>query len=237
MDKSSNSSTRYAGMILIIIPFLIQIPYTLLILNFQYPDILRMPTEYILTEFQKGGSKLIWTWWFFGFSGLPLVYAYLQLYYLTNKRSPIAALSSVLFGISALFFQLIGLMRWVFVVPILAKIYTDPNASEATKEATILAFQTIHYLFGVILGEHLGQLFTIFWMLIVSILSIKEKSFPRWIGIFGSISSILYIFAQTELFALVMPEVYEVPMAGLIGSVCWLLWMVFVGFQLIKKRM
>jgi hypothetical protein len=236
MNKQSISSNRYAGMIFIFIPFLIQIPYTLLIVNFQYPDILRMPTDHIFSEFQKGGSALIWTWWFFGFSGLPLVYAYLQLFELTRRESPIAALSSVLLGISALFFQLIGLMRWVFVVPILAKLYSDPNATLASKEALVISFQTIHHLFGVILGEHLGQLFTIFWMMIASVIIIQAKTFPRWVGIFGLFSSFLYLLAQTELFALVMPEIHEVPMAGLLGSLSWLLWMVIVGLQMIKKK-
>jgi hypothetical protein len=35
--------------------------------------------------------------------------------------------------------------------------------SEATKESNKVAFQTIHQFGGVLLGEHLGQLFTIAW--------------------------------------------------------------------------
>ena len=75
MKNESIEWNRYAGMIFIFIPFLIQIPYTMLIMNFQYPDILRKPVGEILLEFQKGGATLVWTWWFFGISGLPLVFS------------------------------------------------------------------------------------------------------------------------------------------------------------------
>jgi hypothetical protein len=37
---------------------LINIPYTLLIMNFEYPDILRKPPGYILSQFQAGGPSL-----------------------------------------------------------------------------------------------------------------------------------------------------------------------------------
>ncbi len=232
MDKLTKQTYKYAGLIFLIIPLLIQIPYTLLIMNFQYPDILREPTEKILVEFQKGGSSLIWTWLFFGFAGLPLVYSYLGLYRITDEKSQVASLVAVIFGISALFFQLIGLLRWVFVVPILTNLYTDINATVGTKEAVIVSFQTIHHLFGVLIGEHLGQLFTIIWMTINSALLLKESRFPKWLGYFGLFSSIIYVLAQTELFALVIPEVSEIPLAGLLGSLCWLLWMVALGYYM-----
>ncbi|WP_232369537.1 DUF4386 domain-containing protein [Leptospira abararensis] len=162
-------------MIFIFLPFLIQIPYTMLIMNFQYPDILRKPVGEILLEFQKGGATLVWTWWIFGISGLPLVFSYLSLYQITKIKSPLASLTATTLGVVSLFFQLMGLLRWVFVVPILANLYTDPNTSSVMKDAILVNFQTIHHLFGVLLGEHLGQLFTIFWMVSLGIQMIRKK--------------------------------------------------------------
>lgn len=192
----------YIGMILVFVPILIQIPYTVLIMNFQYPDILRQPTEMILAEFHKGGSSLVWTWWFFGISGLPLVFAYLHLYQNTKMKSPLVSITAVIFGIVSLFFQLIGLLRWVFVVPILSNLYFDPQSSEIMKQAVLINFQTTHNLFGVLIGEHLGQLFTIVWIFLVS---------------------------------LVIPEVKEITFAGLVGSLCWLGWMMTLGIQIWKR--
>ncbi|TGM74004.1 DUF4386 domain-containing protein [Leptospira mtsangambouensis] len=236
MQNQSIKKNRYIGMIFIMIPFLIQIPYTMLIVDFQYPDILRLPSETILTEFQKGGSSLVWTWWFFGISGLPLLFGYLHLYQITQKNNPLLSLAAVMFGIVSLFFQLIGLLRWVFVVPILANLYSDPLSSDIIKEAVLVNFQTIHHLFGVLIGEHLGQLFTIFWMGMVSFMIWKDQVFPKWIAIFGMFSSLVYILAQWELFAIVIPEVKEIPLAGLLGSLCWLLWMVSLGIQIIRGK-
>ena len=52
------------------------IPYTILTLVFDYPDILRQETGVILTKFQQGGNRLIWIWWAFAMLGLPLLKAY-----------------------------------------------------------------------------------------------------------------------------------------------------------------
>ena len=46
---------RLTGALFVIGAVLVNIPYTLLIMNFEYPDILREPTGYILTKFQEGG--------------------------------------------------------------------------------------------------------------------------------------------------------------------------------------
>lgn len=236
MIKETIKWNRTIGMVLILIPILIQIPYTILIIQFQYPEILRKPTEVILREFHHGGSSFIWTWWFFGISGLPLIFGYLHLYLKTKQFSPLLSLSAVIFGIVSLFFQLIGLLRWVFVVPILSNVWMDPNSSEMIKQAALLNFQTIHHLFGVLIGEHLGQLFAIVWMFLVSLMSWKHQIFPKWISVFGIVSSFIYTLAQWELFSLVVPEVGEIPFAGLIGSLSWLFWMVMMGIQMIKKN-
>ncbi|TGM22529.1 DUF4386 domain-containing protein [Leptospira meyeri] len=235
MKKETIRWNRYVGIIFITIPFLVQIPYTILIVNFQYPDILRKSTETILTEFHKGGSSLVWTWWFFGISGLPLLFGYLHLYQISKSNHPLFSLAAVIFGIVSLFFQLIGLLRWVFVVPILTNLYFDPLSIDLVKAAVLVNFQTIHHLFGVLIGEHLGQLFTIFWMLMVSIMIWKDHLLPSWLAVFGMISSLVYFLAQWELFAIVIPNVKEIPFAGLLGSLCWLFWMVFLGIQILKK--
>jgi hypothetical protein len=55
------------------------IPYNILIVIFEYPDILRQPIAIILTKFHDGGSTLIWTWFAFAVTGIPLLPAYILL--------------------------------------------------------------------------------------------------------------------------------------------------------------
>ena len=109
---------------------------------------------------------------------------------------------------------------------------SDPIAKEIAKNS----FQTIHQFAGVLLGEHLGQLFTIIWAIMLSITFIKLKFFPTWVSWLGIISSIIYLFAQADLFATVIPGLPVLAMTGVIGSTLWLIWLVITGVMFIKSK-
>lgn len=73
---------------------------------------------------------------------------------------PPAALgvSSVVVGSAAGLVQALGLARWPFAVPELARRYAaadGPNAA-ATRESLEVTFAAVHRLFGVGIGEHRG---------------------------------------------------------------------------------
>ena len=139
------------------------------------------------------------------------------------------------FGVISGIVQIIGLLRWVFVVPAIATSYVSANDA-ATRSASMLSFQTIHQFGGVLLGEHLGQLFTIIWTVMISYAFIKLSVFPKWISWFGIIASIIYLFAQAELFATVIPGFPVWNMAGLIGSTAWLIWLLITGVKFIGLK-
>ncbi len=65
------------GLLLIAGAIGVFIPYTILTITFEYPDILRQNAGIILTKFNEGGSTLILTWWAFALLGLPLLIAYI----------------------------------------------------------------------------------------------------------------------------------------------------------------
>ncbi len=228
------SLRKLTGLLFIAGAILVNVPYTLLIMNFDYPDILRQPTGDILTQFQAGGDALIYTWLAFAWVGLPLLAGILLLHKLMpdTPMLKVATTAGVLGGIT----QMIGLLRWVFVVPILAQTFTDPGSTPATKDAVLVSFQVIHQYGGVVLGEHLGQAFTIFWMMLVSLTMFKSDLFKPWLGWFGLLASAVYALAQTELLATVLPNFPVVPEAGLIGSLLWLAWMIALGLVLLLRR-
>lgn len=60
---------KIIGWLLIIGAVGVLIPYTLLTINFDYPQILREDSGLILTRFHSGGSSLILTWWAFALLG------------------------------------------------------------------------------------------------------------------------------------------------------------------------
>ena len=64
---------KVTGALLIIGAVFVNIPYTFLIMNFDYPDILRQPTSETLTRFAAGSPGLVWTWLAFAWIGLPIL--------------------------------------------------------------------------------------------------------------------------------------------------------------------
>jgi hypothetical protein len=230
------SHQRLTGILFIIGAVLVNIPYTLLIMNFDYPDILREPTGHILTRYQQGGTGLIFTWLAFAWVGIPLLIAIVMLQKVLEREDTPYLWSGTVVGIIGGIAQMVGLLRWTFVVPVLAGIYTDPTASAATKESAVVIFQAVHQYGGVVLGEHIGQTFTILWMLLVSLAMFRSSLFKPWLAWFGILASIVYSLAQTELLATVIPNFPVVPETGLIGSLLWLAWMIVLGVFLVRAK-
>jgi hypothetical protein len=235
MMKSLNFA-QITGVLFILGAALVNIPYTALIANFDYPDILRQPAGEVLAAFEQGGSSLILTWLAFAWSGLPILLAMLLLpKALGGEKSTLLRLATT-FGVIGAAAQMIGLLRWVFVVPGLAQAYTAPQAGEITKEATVQIFQAFHQFGGVLLGEHIGQVFTILWMVMVCAEILRLGVPARWVGWLGLVSAGIYFLGQGELLATVMPGFPVVGPAGLVGSLLWLAWMAVLGAYLMFKK-
>lgn len=233
---SQSQFRRLTGIVFIAVPVLLNIPYSILISTFDYPDILRLPAGDILTAFHQGGTSLIFTWWAFAIVGLPLLFAIVALQQILHREDTPYLPAATLFGVVSGLAQMIGLLRWTFVVPVLANAYADPSSNEATKESLSATFLAVHQYGGVIIGEHIGQTFTIIWMLLVSIAMLKSPLFRPWLGWFGIASGFVYLTAQLELFAIVIPDVPVFPLAGLLGSLLWLTWLVLIGVRLLRAN-
>lgn len=222
-------SNRLIGNLLISGVVGVMIPYTALTIVFDYPDILRQDPGLVLTRFHAGAGSLIGIWWLFAISGLPLLIAYVLLGQKLENRLYFVRWATTLGVISAIV-QIVGLMRWPFVVPTLARQYvtaTDP----ATQQAATVVFFAIHQLGGVVLGEHIGQLFTIAYTVLLSSAFAQLRLLPRWVSYVGYVASGIYLLAQGELFATVIPGFPEWGLAGLLGSTLWLVWLLMVGVR------
>ncbi len=218
-------STKLIGLLLIVGAIGVLIPYTILTITFQYPDILRKDPGVVLTTFQEGGSSLIFTWWAFAMLGLPLLIAYILIGQQWKHISFMSWVTTV--GVISGVAQIIGLLRWVFVVPVIAQDYVMGN--EVVKQSAVTSFKVVHQLGGVLLGEHIGQLFTIVWTGMVCVAILKWRLMPQWVSLFGIISSAVYLMAQAELFATVISGFPVWDLAGFVGSTLWLVWLVIIG--------
>lgn len=210
------------------------IPYTILTVIFEYPDILRQDTATILTKFHQGGPSLVWAWFAFALAGIPLIPAYILLGKKLENKTPWARVATTI-GVIGLVVQMIGLLRWTFVVPVLADTFVHAT-DEPTKAAAIVAFKTIHQFGGVLLGEHLGQLFTITWTVLITASFAKLKLMPKWVNWLGYTSSLIYLLAQVDLLGTVIPGFPVWDLAGFLGSTLWLLWLIITGIWLLRTE-
>jgi hypothetical protein len=65
----------------------------------------------------------------------------------------------------------------------------------------------------------------------------QMKLFPKWVNILGFVSSFIYLLAQAELFATVIPNFPVFEMAGFIGSTLWIIWLLIIGVKFLKIKM
>src|SRR6266508_6047698 len=171
-----------AGILLIVAPLWFNANFALLGRRFNYPDILRRPTPEILERFRAGGSSLILLWWTFMLSGLLLIAGAVLLGQVLGFGLIVPVAPTI--GVLAGFVQMLGLLRWVYVVPGLARAYTDPSAGTEQQEMTAAVYRALHQYLGVGVGEHLGYLLTGIWSVLVGIaIAIAPGStLPGWLG-------------------------------------------------------
>jgi hypothetical protein len=174
------TTESWAAVLLIAAPLWFNATFAVLGKRFEYPDILRRPTEEILKRFRAGGPSLILLWWAFMLSGLPMIGAVVLLSQVLGFGGilPVATTIGVLAGLV----QMLGLLRWVYLVPSLARAHVDPQSSPADSEAAVAIFRAFHQYLGVGAGEHLGYLLTGLWSMLIGIGVIQSTVIPAWLG-------------------------------------------------------
>lgn len=201
--------------------------------TFDWPDILREPADVVLPSFAAGGSSLVWTWFATAWTYAILLVPILLLPAALGRRDDVALWVATFAGAISVMLALIGFLRWVFVVPPLAHLYQDGDS--ATRTAIGVAWLAQHQFGGALLGEHLGQLLGIGWSVTVSIIVLRTRVLPRWLGVLGLVVSVLYLFNQGDILATALPGFPVFDLAGLIGSSGWGLWVAALGITLMIR--
>lgn len=207
---------------------------TILSSSFDWPDILREPPSVVLPEFVDGGTGLIWIWfataWTYAILAIPI----LLLPAAVKLQSSAALRIATIVGAASVLLSLIGFLRWVFVVPPLARSYVD---GDATTQAAIEAAWTAQHQFGgALLGEHLGQFLAVGWSVIVSIVILRSRALPRWLGAVGLVVSAIYLTNQGDVLATAIPGFPVWELGGLLGSSGWGLWAAALGVTLLLPK-
>src|SRR4051812_22352548 len=156
---------------------------TVLSSTFDWPDILREPADVVLPAFVAGGTSLVWTWFATAWTYAILLVPVLLLPAVLGRRNDPVLRAATYAGATSVLLSLIGFLRWVFVVPSLADSYVAGD--ETTKAAVAAAWTAQHQFGGALLGEHLGQLLAIGWSVTLSVIILRTRVLPRWLGVAG----------------------------------------------------
>src|SRR5437764_1573833 len=207
---------------------------TVLSSTFDWPDILREPAGVVLPAFVAGGISLVWTWfataWTYGLLVVPILLLPAAL----DRRHDLALRVATYAGAVSVVLALIGFLRWVFVVPALARSYVGGDAT--TKVAVDAAWTAQHQFGGALLGEHLGQLLAVGWSATLSVIILRSRVLPRWLGVAGLAVSTVYLLNQGDILATAVPGFPVWDLAGLIGSTGWGLWVAALGVTVFRRR-
>jgi len=201
--------------------------------TFDWPDILREPADVVLPAFVAGGTGLVWTWFATAWTYAALVVPILLLPTVLGRRNDPALVAATYVGATSVVLSLIGFLRWVFVVPPLAESYVAGD--ETTRAAVDAAWTAQHQFGGALLGEHLGQLLVIAWSLTLSVIIVRSRVLPRWLGVAGLVVSGVYLLNQGDILATSVPGFPVWDLAGLLGSTGWGLWVAALGVVVLRR--
>ncbi len=220
----------WTGALLIATPVLFMVAFTLLQINFEYPDILRQPAATVMEKFVAGGSGLIANWYLMVVAAsLFIPIAVLLHPYLARDDTPFMPAATAL-GVTAGIVQMLGFVRWPFMVPMLVATYVNPATSEATRAAIEVTFNAFNQYAGLGVGEHLGYLFTALWTILIALAMPKSKIFSAWQGWLGLALALGILLGTLE-----PAGVQFVGAVNAIAYSLWALWLVLVGVTLLVK--
>lgn len=223
-----------AGVLLIALPVAFNVAFGVLAAIFDYPDILRRPSHEVLAQFRDGGTRLLLWWWIFALTAGALApVAVLLAEALEDADSTLLVLGGTV-GVLAALVQLLGLIRWPFLVPYLARIDADPDVSPSRREALDIVFQSFNRYLGVAVGEHLGYLLTGAWTVLVGIAFTQTSVAPGWLGIPGLVIGTVLALCSLEFVGPAERDGWKLAATLTpITYIAWSLWLVADGIALL----
>jgi hypothetical protein len=189
---------------------------------FEYPQILEEPTSDILALYREHQGAVVGWFLVLVISAAMLAPAGLLLGRLTGGTLGrwIAAT-----GVAAATVQVIGLQRWVTLVPGISDDALDPARRAAAEDR----FEFLHTLLGKVVGETIGYALTAAFTVLV-VIALSRTILPVWLAWTG------YASAALIATGIVIPVLGAASLTNFAGYVLWCLWLLGVGFLLLRVR-
>ena len=223
-----------ASILLIALPVAFNAAFAALAAKFDYPDILRKPTAEILDRFRRGGAGLVTLWWSFAMTAVLFVPLAILLPSALDEADPAVLALSVGIGVLAGTVQFLGLIRWAFMVPYLARAYHADDANAETRAAIDVVFQSFNRYLGVAVGEHLGYLLTGAWSVLVGVALLQQGTVLPAVGVAGVVIGIILALCALEFVGPFEEKGWR--LAGIATPfvyIAWSLWLIVTGIVLL----
>lgn len=223
-----------AAVLLIVVPLGFNAAFAALAAKFDYPAILRRPTAEVLEKFRAGGSALVLLWWAFAMTAVLLTPLAILLAVSLEGISPALTVAVAATGVVASLVQFVGLIRWPFLVPYLARESEASADNPARAEAIDIVFQAFNRYLGVAVGEHLGYIFSGAWSATVGVAILQSSNVNGWIGIVGIIIGLALMLCSLEFVGPFEVKGWRVAAAATpIVYIVWSLWLITTGIALL----
>lgn len=215
--------------LLVAVPILFNLAFAELGRTFSYPDVLRRPAAEVLQKVRDGGAALTLRWWAFLLSALLMVPLAVLTTDALGLTGGLGQLVTTL-GVLAALVQVLGLVRWVQVVPWLARRHEEADDSgKAVLEAELAL---LNRLLGVAIGEHLGYLLTGAWTFALG-LGLLTTTLPVALGLSGLALGVLLVLCSLEFVARSGEHGWRAAEAATpFVYIAWSVWLVALGVLL-----
>ena len=222
--------SRLAGMLLILSIIGFYIPFSILLFGLHFTD---QPADISFSLFRQQGATILVSYYALAWGGLLLILAVLAVHRVFSIRGSLPLLIATVCGVLGGLMQAIGYLRWPFLLPTLATAYFDPNASQATRTAITLIFQSVDQFAGVELSEHLYYLFIGFWSLLLGWYLLRSSLSPRWVAWLGIVGGCCLFICSIEQFDIPALSTFLLIFV-LLSRVLWGVWVLILASNLLR---
>lgn len=225
---SKQSTYRATAVTIIFYVLTLSIAFNILVVIFEFPDILRASAAYRLALFTENSQIIIPTYYVLALTGLVQVLMSVLLYESFAVKNGLVLVTAV-FGVLTGVFQVLGFIRWPIVVPYFAE------AMNSGLSMGTIAFVEgmLNRYAGMAVGEHLGFLCQAVWTMLLGASMIKQDLFDSRLGWTGVVLGFLTLLMSLE------------PLGGVLGifgeltwpvMAAWLIWLFLLAISLLRTK-
>ena len=216
------TTARRAGAALTLASALAIAGFSVLGSVFEYPQILEEPTSDILALFREHQGAVMG--WFFVLVVSAALMAPAGIWLGRLAGGTLGRWIAGV-GIAAATVQVVGLQRWVTIVPGISDHALDPSRRAAAEDR----FEFWHTLLGKAIGETLGYALTATFTVLV-VIALRRSVLPGWLGVIG------YAAAALIATGVVIPLIEVASLTNFAGYVAWCAWLLAVAAVLFRVQ-